>query len=328
MKWFLTVCFLYASLNDFGQPSMFVANGNTKLYKVNVHTCTATLIGGMGAQFIDIALTEDGRLWGIQLNGDLYHIDTVTAACTFFGANGLPWTRALVGLNDSTVLTESNGNLYGIRVNTASSYLIGNVGLIASGDLAWYDNDLYMFCTNDVLIKIQLDGTNTSVVNVDTVPNLTPQVYAGATAAFPGYPNSIVVFVGFGAWKICQIDAIIDILCPTLFTEGEIWGAATLRLPVQEPQPLSCLPIATGTLSIPQIKDLSVSSDPGFGKIMIRDLPDNCKASVYNVIGIQMFESQINTLQCEIDIHNYTAGIYFVKISQGAKSIVKKFVKY
>src|SRR5262249_20796009 len=156
----------------------------------------------------------DGQLWGIA-GGNLYHIDTANANATLVGNTGIGGV-SLVALNDTTLLIEGNSILYGINVNTASSYYIDTIGYSASGDLTWYDDDLFMVTSGVQIIKIVLNNTYSSIVSVTPIGSAVPTCEGAVTASFIGNYNSIVGFNGSNLIKICQLDGSYQMLCPSL----------------------------------------------------------------------------------------------------------------
>jgi hypothetical protein len=195
----------------------------------------------MNNEFGDIAFTPDGKLWGFE-NGLLFRIDTTNAETTLVGIiaiNGV----SLVDLNDSVLLMESKDSLWEINVNNLKAINIGNIGYSASGDLTWYDNNLYM-TSGGLLIKIILNSANTNIISsnpINTINTPIPECYGIATASFPGLENSIIGWSRQSSYKICPIDGTYQLLCnPTVVS---VPGAANIRLPIQNPLPTSCTDI-------------------------------------------------------------------------------------
>lgn len=234
---------LLAILEGFSQqPAIYASISGGDLYSFDITNCTRRFIGSTNQGFGDLAFTEDGRLWGIG-GGRLYHIDTATAFTTFIG-NTIGGV-SLVGLDDSTLLIESGMKLYGIRTSDASYYYIDTIGYQATGDLTWYDDDLYMVTgagmTNGGVIRIELNSTYTAITNVTLIGSSMPSCEGAFTASFPGLYNSIVGFNGPNLVKICHINGTSEMLCPALNIGGTPGGAA-MRLPTQNPKPTRCNP--------------------------------------------------------------------------------------
>ena len=82
MKHYTTILILFISLKGFPQQKIFLSSGED-IYSFDLFNCTSHLVGAVSLGFLDIALTPDGRLWGID--GGLYQIDTINAATTYIG---------------------------------------------------------------------------------------------------------------------------------------------------------------------------------------------------------------------------------------------------
>jgi hypothetical protein len=237
-KYFFII-FLLISLKGKGQP-IFITD-QTLLYSVDINSCSTRLVGNTDQLFNDIALTPDGKLWGIYI-GKLYSIDTATAKVTYIGFSRRNLGSSLVALSDSVLMDEWKGKLVALNVHTLQSVTLGKLGEQSLGDLAWYDNDLYM-CAGPLLFKIILDSINNTVTSVTAINDFNHQIpvcQALATASFPGFANSLVGWdEGNGtAYKICPFDASYEQICEPIGFGPQ--GAASMRLPVQDPLPVSC----------------------------------------------------------------------------------------
>lgn len=313
------------------QQSIYATIYGGDLYSIEIEDCTRRFVGSTEHIFGDIAFTPDGRLWGIEF-GDIYQIDTVSAAATLVGSSGLS-AVSLVALNDTILLAESGKKLYGINTEDAFAYYIDTIGFSASGDLTWYDNDLYM-TSGDKLIKMVLNATTTAIssvviVNSDDVP--IPVCEAAATAYFTDDYNSILGFNGPDLYKICQLDGTSILLCP-MVNEGGTSGAASFRLPVQIPEPVTCKLIETGILS--ENNYIYVSPNPCIDYINISSdhfSIDNASMLIKNSFGETiLYKPEMNmhsSKMSAIDISNFAKGIYFIIIDVDGQRIIKSIVK-
>lgn len=264
----------------FAQQKIYVStNDAEELYALDLANCTYQLLGPSGVQFYDIAVTPNGQLWGIADPGYLYKVDTLTGAATFIGIMGFPG-NALVELNDSTLLMAGGKNLYRVNVATGSATFIGVTGYLSAGDLTWYDNDLYLLSTvlgPRLLVKIQLNSTNTAIVSsnpINNTSNQIPVIYGAITAPFTSETNAIVGFSGRAAYKICPFNASYQILCdPIIPAAMYTGGAASIRLPTQNPLPDSCgLYMATAISEFSSPESFQINPNPATTKIEIRNL--------------------------------------------------------
>jgi hypothetical protein len=243
MKRIIIILFVFIWVKGIAQQPIFI-DGQNLIYSVNINNCTKRLVGSGTQAYGDIAFTPDGNLWGIA-NGGIYQIDTSNANSILIGYTQTGGV-SLVALNDSVLLSEFKDSLWAININTLKKYNLGDIGYPASGDLTWYDNDLYM-SAGLLLIKIVLNTSNTAIissepVNSFTINPLPPDCEGLATASFPGLENSIIGFstANTNVYKICPIDGSSQLLCPLM---GQFAGAASIRLPTQNPLPTSCAKI-------------------------------------------------------------------------------------
>lgn len=302
------------------QP-IFVTISGGNLYSLNLSTCSSRFVGPTGHGFGDIAFTPDGKLWGIE-GGILYKIDTTNANTTMIGTTGTQ-AVSLVALNNTILLAEYGQNLYGINTINATSYLIGHLGYTASGDLTWYDNDLYMTASN-LLIKIVSNSSFSSISSVTKVNsdgNNIPTCEGAVTAPFIGFDNSIIGFSGGNAYKICQIDGSSQLLCASIVPAG-IPGAATLTLPTQNPKPQSCFG------STPQTQNPPIRIIQNTNQIIIVTNPglDDATLIVFNMLGQKVRQlTNITSTSVTVNHENLASGVYVFRIIQRNRDeIVKK----
>jgi len=322
MKKHLTIIFLVISMKGFSQQPIFATGSSGQIYSVDLTNCSSHIIG-TGHQYGDIALTSDGRLWGID-NGNLYQIDTTNASYTLIGNYGTGGVGgvSIVSLDDSTLLTESGMNLYGVRISNLSTYLIGYIGYQAAGDLTWYDDDLYMATSAGLIIKMVLDSTYSTILSVTPIGNAIPTCEGAITAPFIGDYNSIIGFNGPNVIKICQLDGTYQTLCPALLTFGT-GGAASFRLSTQIPQPTSCS--MTGIQDYPVNELFSIYPNPSTGAINIPKEYIDYELKVYDITGRIVFNNpafQSST----IDLRFLPSGCFIVQLMQEEKAYRAKLI--
>lgn len=319
---FHLILLLLICSKTFSQEPIYATIGGGDLYSFDITNCTRQFIGSTGQGFGDIAFTPDGRLWGIT-GGQLYQIDTATANTTFIGFTGVQ-AVSLVALNDSVLLGEYGMNLYGINNGNASSYYIDTIGYQASGDLTWYDNDLYMVTTESKIIKIVLNNTSTSILSITPIGSSLPTCEGAVTATFTGNYNSIVGFNGPNLIKICQIDGTYQNLCPNLNIGGTP-GAASIRLATQSPQPTSCS--ITGIENIFYKNSISIFPNPASSELNIFTIHSNkFKFNIYNVFGQLTKTGTLETNLTTIYINDLINGIYSFELLSDNSSQRQSFI--
>lgn len=321
MKGILTAFLCMVFMQGFSQQPIFTTIPGGDLYSWDLSNCTYRFVGSTGQSFMDIAFTDDGRLWGVAF-GNLYQIDTTTANTTLIGSMGIQGA-GLVALNDSVLLMEDNLSLYGINTSNASVYLIGAVGYQACGDLTWYDHNLYM-TTCDQLIQIVLNSSNSAVLSstaINSVNNPIPTCEGIATASFIGLKNSIIGFSGNHIYKICQFDGSFQLYCTT-----ELYGtpgAASIKLPIQNPLPASCDSI-TGIAPTPTQPVQRVWPNPvGRNASLNIDLGESQSLPItiqlFNLQGeillTQKMFSSTNQVKLDLADLNLASGSYIVEVN-------------
>ncbi len=323
MKAIILVLTLLFCTNVFSQP-VFAITSKGDLFSLDLVNCNSHLISSTGHVFVDIAFTPDGRLWGLE-ESDLYQIDTVTGASIFIGNIGLTSSASsLVSLNDSILLTESGRKLFGINISNPTAFYIDTIGFHASGDLTWYDNDLYM-TTPGQLIKITLNYSNTAILDIEAINSLSdpiPDCFGAVTASFAGYYNSIIGFPGTDAIKICQLDGTYNTICSSLVPDM-IYGGASLRLPVQKPPPTNCSSSTSVANVIPDNTGIEVAPNPvsRSEQVHLKINDQILRPYTIKIISVQgqiVFSKTEHSYTNEFDLDlnklNLINGLYFVEV--------------
>jgi len=310
MKSLITlITIIVINLQAFAQQPVFVTTANGDLYSLNLINCSSRLVGSTGHGFADIAFTSNGQLWGIE-GGNLFKIDTSDAVSTLIGFTGLQGV-SLVSLNDTTLLEEYEKNLYSINIGNASSHLLGSIGYQASGDLTWYDNNIFM-TAGSLLIKIVFNTTFTDILSSSPVNKggvLIPTCEGAVTVSSKNSSNILIGFSGSDVYKICQIDGTSQLLCSGIVPDG-IPGGACITLPPQNPQPTTCFAPKTPLL-------IKVIANPFSSETVIETSQElnNATLKVFNAIGQKVKEMNHLTGQTiNLSMTNLASGVYFIQI--------------
>lgn len=328
MKALILIPFLLFCSNAFSQP-VFAITSEGDLFSLDLSNCNSLLVSSTGHTFVDIAFTPDGRLWGVE-ESDLYQIDTVTGASILIGNIGLTSpSSSLVGLNDTILLTESGLKLYGINISNPTAFYIDTIGFAASGDLTWYDDDLYMMAPGQ-LIKITLNNTNTAILDVTAINNLSnpiPDCFGAVTAAFAGEYNSIIGFSGTDALKICQLDGTYRTICPSLVADI-IYGGASLRLPTQQPPPTTCSSPSSVANVISNNTGIEIIPNPvsRYGQVHVKINGIILRPYTIKIISIQgqllyATNERSSTNEFDLDLNklNLTNALFVLEVSNSSQ---------
>lgn len=301
------------------------------LYSLNLSTCeVSNLVTTL--RFFDIAQTPNGNLYGFT--GLWYLINPETGSYTSLPISpGFP--NALVALDNNTLLFVEDTDLIGYHISDGSLINFGNIGHTSAGDLTWYDNALYLTERSigdvNILIKIVLNSGNTAIESVTQVndnSNPLPGPVFGLTTASIG--NGINMLIGSydnKLYKICPFDASYELICETDY--GQITGLTTLRLPIQNPQPINC-----NSLSLLDLENSTFSLFPnpvakdGILYIKVPIGNTNFNTRIINMQGIVLYNEILQAHSSEIDLKklNLSSGVYFVELSQGHKITIHKLV--
>ncbi|MCG8700330.1 MAG: M6 family metalloprotease domain-containing protein [Bacteroidales bacterium] len=77
------------------------------------------------------------------------------------------------------------------------------------------------------------------------------------------------------------------------------------------------------------VYNFHVSPNPVKGNVMTIQFADtrNTQFSIYNLLGGKMKEGQLNAQHNEVDVYDLEQGVYIIKVNDGQKELVKKFIK-
>ena len=144
------------------------------LATLDVTTGAIRVIGKTNINPGDIALDASGNLFGVNF-GDLYRINTTTAATTRVGATGITFLNALTFGPDGTLYASglSPSGLYRLNPSTGVATLVGAHPYPSAGDLAFHQGELYFTAIGDLLIRINVaNPTASAAIGLMGVPDV------------------------------------------------------------------------------------------------------------------------------------------------------------
>lgn len=298
--------------------------------------------------FSDIALAPDGQLYGTV--NTWFRINPTTGSTTALppslSSNAAP--NNLVALDNNTLLFVGSGfpgyHLFAYHISDGTLTDYGNVGYSSSGDLAWYDNALYLtnnyitwegpdeniLVNHTLLIKIELNSDNTAVQSITQINDTTnplPGGMHGLTTVAVANSNNILIGAALNKlYKICPYDASYELICET---DYPIAGLASPRLAVQNPEPVSCnnLSLADIANNVSSLLPNPIAKD---GVLHI-ELPlgnSYVNAKIVNMQEMVLYNesSQNNTIEIDLRNLNMASGLYFVEISHDSKTKTHKLL--
>jgi len=143
-------------------------NSNNELYRLNLQTCGEQLVTSLATVYTDISFHPNGNLYGIDLSGRIDLIDR---------GSGVGTQRALFPEDGYTALTISatgelfamtfDGKVYSHRLNSGMYTNYGSAPAGASGDLAFYQGELYAAVTGNRIMRVDLNDPMGSEIVVN-----------------------------------------------------------------------------------------------------------------------------------------------------------------
>jgi len=260
MKQIIPFLIALYTLATSAQEQIFVTSG-TQLLMREANHCNTTLVGEMGRSFLDIALTPNGNLYGSS-GTQLFQINTTNGSTVLIGSYSpaADNVNALESLDNNTLVCELGQSLYKINISDATIAPIGFIDYEAHGDIAWYDNNLYMTAQPGKLLRLTLNEDNTALISVVVVnPNTTiPNCEGLITVQHEDFIENVLLgFSAFTTYEICPIDGSFTNRCYGDY----IPGAAATRLPAQTPLLTEC-PVELGIAAIGDADVFSMTPNP------------------------------------------------------------------
>lgn len=142
-------------------------NSNGNLISLDINGCTTSTILNIGS-YTDIASHPDGFLYAVKSNGQLYRLDSTTGAAdlitTFTGNSYYALTADAAG---NIFAASGSGNLVSYNPATGTNTNYPNMGYDASGDLTFYQGEMYMATDDNTMVKIDPDNPSNNSVFID-----------------------------------------------------------------------------------------------------------------------------------------------------------------
>lgn len=147
---------------------IYVSSGDAELFKLDINNCTYEFVVQVQAQVYDITFHPNGNLYGIEGDGDFYQIDTLTGSATYiYDLNGQTFNSLTTAGNGLIYITGNIGELWSYDVSTDDLIYYGDIGYNPTGDLTFYDGNLYAAVSQDRIVQIDIDNPQNSFVIID-----------------------------------------------------------------------------------------------------------------------------------------------------------------
>lgn len=167
---FSAIAFGASGRDAVATPLIYVSTGWHELGTINPETREMKVVGhttsgDQNLAFTDIAFAPNGKLYGVTFT-HLYVVDPTTGNSSLVGALGVNGANALeIDADGIAYMARYNSRqLYEIDLFTGAASDLGYTGYESSGDLAFFDGELYLTSTTENLIKIDLGTVSGSKV--------------------------------------------------------------------------------------------------------------------------------------------------------------------
>jgi len=173
MKALFTTILFCISMQSMAQ-SILAFGGDDFLYEVKLENCEFREISEHSRSYLDIAAHPNGNLYGIA-GEDLYKLDTINSIDEFiisfpFGCNALTCSKE--GLFYASSI---GGSLLTYDLATEEIILIGEMNSNSSGDLTFYNENLYLAGSNynsaDIVLVDLGEPSNSDVIINNNLSN-------------------------------------------------------------------------------------------------------------------------------------------------------------
>lgn len=204
---------------------MYVSTFDNSLYRLDVNTCIYDSLTKIQAQISDITFHPNGDLYGISGNGVFYKIDTLSGGVSqihdFDGQNFNSLTTAGNGL---IYTTGFSGFLWSYDIMNSNEVYYGQINFQASGDLTFYNGELYVAVVGDKIARVDFnDLSNSSIIIDQDVPG---DIF-GIVSYAEDCSNVNTYAITNEDSKIYQIDFTNNTLNFICQLGIEIWGGAS-----------------------------------------------------------------------------------------------------
>ena len=170
MKRFRYIYFLiFFGVHTFSNAqSIYLSTTSNDLYRLNIETCTFEFLTSIASEVFDITFHPNGQLYGVSGNGSFFEVDTVTGAVDQIHKFDGQFYNSLTTSADGIIYTTgSHEELWSYDLSSGEATFHGETGFKATGDLTFYDGQLYAAVTGNRIALIDIDSTENSIILIE-----------------------------------------------------------------------------------------------------------------------------------------------------------------
>ena len=160
----LTIAFLFLAKTLVSQV-IYVNSTENKLYKLDLEACSYDFLTNINAQAFDITFHPNGNLYGLAGSGRIYQIDTLTGATVDIHQMGGQNFNSLTADKEGIMYATGNlGQIWSYNLETDVSINHGGMGFNATGDLTFYQGNLYAAVSGNRIALVDVENPDSSSI--------------------------------------------------------------------------------------------------------------------------------------------------------------------
>lgn len=165
MKKIISFIFLLFLSLDFFAQSILISEASRRIYRVNLNNCSSEFIVKVDYGVADISFDPSGNLYGVNNDGEFFHIDTLTGKTKLIHAfNQQKFNSLAISIDFIAYAIGKDGALFTYDILGKKAKYLGNIGFSAAGDLTFYDGNIYAAVLGNKLVKIDISKPSNSKV--------------------------------------------------------------------------------------------------------------------------------------------------------------------
>lgn len=204
---------------------IYISSSDYDLYKLDINNCAYDFVVEVNDEPYDISFHPNGKLYGISGDGNFYEIDTLSGNTNFIhDFDGQSFNSLTTAGNGLVYTIGDNGELWTYNLITGTDLFLGDIGYDATGDLTFYQGNLYAAVTNDRIVLIDIDNPGNSSVSIDE--NISGKIF-GIVSYAEDCSNVDCYAISNGNSDIYQIDFQNSSLNFVCGLDLEVYGGAS-----------------------------------------------------------------------------------------------------